>query len=185
MLRLAFNTDEYYDAETKQFIKSGGYTLDFEHSLVSLSTWESKWLIPFLSETPKTTEQSLDYIKCMLITENPPPNWIDDIKQEHADAISEYLNAKQTATFIAEKKDARPAQRQGVVTSEIIYYWMVSLRMEKAYELWNLNRLLMLIRVINEKNTPDQKLTKAQARARTQDLNRARRAQLNGGGSHG
>ena len=64
MLRITILiSPEGWDAENEEFVKPKTQTLQLEHSLVSLSKWESKWHKPFYSKKEKTEEEMLDYIR--------------------------------------------------------------------------------------------------------------------------
>ena len=74
MLEIDVPARELYDETTDQFIPIAATTLKLEHSLVSISKWESKWCKPFLGREEKTTEETIDYIRCMTLTQNVDPN---------------------------------------------------------------------------------------------------------------
>ena len=169
---------EYWDDRLKQFITREafkGCTLNLEHSLISISKWESKWHIPFLS-SEKTEEQTIDYIKCMMINPGYSDSIIDYLNVEHVQMISDYINNPMTATSVIEK----PGRKTGeIVTSELIYYWMIALQIPHEFEKWHLNRLLKLIEVCNVKNEPPKKMSAREIMERNQALNKARRAKYN------
>ena len=72
MLLLKIPPVEYYDEENDLFSYSGERTIQLEHSLISISKWESRWHKPYLAEAQRTREESIDYIRCMTITPNVP-----------------------------------------------------------------------------------------------------------------
>jgi len=170
-------TPELWDEEKEEFIPAGVIKIELEHSLVSLSKWEQKWEVPFLT-SEKTIEQTIDYIRCMLITENVPDDIYDKFTEDHIDQINKYVNAKRTATWFSEKagqgKGAASVNKE-TITAEVIYYWMIALTIPAEYRYWHLETLLTLIKVCNEKNKPvkKQKFTAADAAARN-DLNERR-----------
>lgn len=177
-LNLASPTDgEVFDETTGQFAPAKTIQVELEHSLVSVSKWEEKHEVPFLSDTTEhTEEQILDYIRMMVVTPDVPDSIFDSLTNEDAQAIQAYMAKKATATTIRESK--KPSSRQ-IVTSELIYYWMFSLGIPKECESWNLNRLLMLIRVFNakqEESDPKHKKTMSQSEimARNRALNAKR-----------
>ena len=67
MLEIKIPETELFDG-VETFIHVKEQTLRLEHSLVSLSKWESKWRKPFLSKK-RTTEESIDYVRCMTLTQ--------------------------------------------------------------------------------------------------------------------
>lgn len=151
-------------------------TLCLEHSLVSLSKWESKWRKPFLS-SEKTDEEFLDYIKCMTISSNVTNDVYGRLTLENLRAISDYINAPMTATTFSDDKTKKPNRE--IVTSELIYYWMVTLNIPFECEKWHIKRLLTLIRVCEIKNNPPKKRSRREIMSRNAALNAARKQQLN------
>ena len=146
-----------------------------EHSLVSLSKWESRWHKPFLSKNDKSGEEMLDYIRCMTITQNVPDEVYFALDTNELMKINDYLNDSMTATTITKQQGK---SRGEIITSEIIYYWMISLQIPFECEKWNLNRLLTLIEVCNIKNSPGKKMSKSEIMRRNRTLNAARKQQM-------
>lgn len=175
MLELEIYKPEVYDEETNEFSLPFAGLLKLEHSLRSVSKWESKWEIPFLGDKPRTDEQTLDYIRCMSIDEFDE-DLVQYFTRENFQEITNYINAKMTATWFAEKKN-QPASRE-VITSEVMYYWMVALQIDFQCQDWHLNRFLTLVKVANEKNQPEKKMSKSELAARNRELNAKRREQM-------
>ena len=169
-------TAEGWDDEKEEFVEAETFTLQLEHSLVSLSKWESKWCRAFLSKKDMTEEETLDYIKCMTLTQNVPPEVYDNLSRENIDQIKEYINAPMTATYFSQEKSGKSNE---VVTAELIYYWMIALNIPFECQKWHLNRLLTLVKVCNIKNSPPKKMSKRELMSRNAALNAARRKQLN------
>lgn len=181
MLRLTIPETEVWDEVKEEFIYFKSQTLTLEHSLVSLSKWESKWKKSFLDRSEKkqlTREELLDYFRCMTLTQNVDPDiyygFSDDIQMQ----ITTYINDNMTATTFSKTEDQRGGPKQ-IITSELIYYWMTAHRIPFEAQKWHLNRLLTLIRICNIKNQEPKKMGKNQLRSRNRALNAARRKKLN------
>lgn len=173
MLEITVPDIEQFDEETNEFITIKGQTLRLEHSLVSLSKWESKWQKPFLADGNKTTEEVIDYIRCMTITQNVDPRIYARMPGECYSKINSYIANPMTATIINEP----PGKKSELPTSELIYYWMVAFNIPfRECEKWHLNRLLTLIRICNIKNDPNpKKMSTNEILARNKAINDARR----------
>ncbi len=181
MLQIVIPPAEKWDEVRNEFVQTRGQTLQLEHSLVSLSKWESKWKKIFLSDQEKTYEETVDYIKCMTLTQNVDPEVYDNLTKENVDAINAYIDDKMTATYFSNERG--PAKRSNEqVSSELIYYWMIALNIPFECQKWHLNRLLTLIKVCNIKNQPPKKMGKRDVMRSNAAINNARRKRLN---SHG
>lgn len=172
---------EGWDEEKQEFVEPKYKSLQLEHSLVSLSKWESKWHKSFLSHSDKTEEETLDYIKCMTVTTNVDPDVYNHITREQIQKINEYITDPMTATCFSEKEQ-KGKLNNDVITSELVYYWMIALNIPFECQKWHLNRLITLIRVCNIKNQPPKKMSKNAVRSRNAALNAARRQRLNSKG---
>ena len=178
MLRLVIPiSPEGWDEQRQEFVEPKFKVLQLEHSLVSVSKWEAKWCKPFLSKVPKTYEETLDYIKCMTITQNVDPEIYLHLTQSNVDEVNKYIEAPMTATTFPPDPSGR-ANRE-VITSELIYYWMIALNIPSEYQKWHLNRLLTLVRVCNIKNAPPKKMSRGEIMRRNAELNASRRKALN------
>lgn len=181
MLTLIVPAVEGWDPRKEEFVESKPEVkLQLEHSLVSLAKWESKWHKPFLGKGEKTDEEVLDYIKCMTITQNVNPEVYERLTNENVKEINAYINDPMTATTVAEDKNGKVNRE--VVTSEIIYHWMMELSIWPECQKWHLNRLLMLVKVRNAKLAPPKKKSVGERLMSNAALNAARRKKLNSKG---
>lgn len=181
MLQIDVPAGEFWDERKNSFIYTKPATLTLEHSLVSISKWEAKWHKPFLIKDKKTTEEILDYIKCMTLTQNVDPNVYMCLTSENIEQITAYIDDPHSATIIRDDPNA-PKNRE-IITSELIYYWMIALNIPiDICQKWHLNRLLTLVRICNIKNKPPKKMSQSQIMSRNTALNAARRKALNSKG---
>ena len=171
---------ELWDRKNNVFVYTEDKTITIEHSLVSISKWEAKWHIPFFGKEEKTREQIVDYIKCMTLTQNVDDDIYNYLTNSNIQEINDYLANPMTATWFREIKNKRSDNR--VVTSEVIYYWMIALNIPVEFQKWHINRLITLIKVCNEENKPKNKMPLRDVYARNKALNEARRAQMHSKG---
>lgn len=177
MLIITVGANEIFDERTGEFSAEGGVELQLEHSLVSLSKWESEYEKPFLGNESKTSEEMLDYVRFMLLGPIPPGEILQKLSKENYEAINKYLGRKMTATWFYEAPGA-PKTRREVVTAELIYYWMTIFHIDFECQYWHLNRLFTLIRICNLKQEKPKKMSRGEIAARNKRLNDQRKAQL-------
>lgn len=179
MLTITVEPIERFDYEHERFVTPSfkhPVTLTLEHSLISLSKWESKWKEPFLVEGKQThsAEQMLDYVKCMTVNQVPDDVY-DYLSVDNFNDIFDYIQDSMTATTFSNTDKVAVRRNKETITAELIYYWMVTFRIDKEYEKWHLNRLLTLINVCSVKNQPSKKMSRQQALMQQRALNSARR----------
>jgi hypothetical protein len=167
---------EFFNESDQTFFTSPGLTLQLEHSLLSLSKWESLHEKPFLTNSEKTDEEVRSYISCMVMApEDVPPEFVKLLTSDHYNAITNYIDRKMTATWFSEKPKKSDSE---IVTAEVIYYWMTSFAIPFSCETWHLNRLLTLIKVCTAKTQPPKKMRQSDILARNRELNARRKAAL-------
>lgn len=178
MLTIVIPENEYWDEKKNEFIYTKKRTLQLEHSLVSISKWESKYEKEFLSKEPKNQEETLYYIKCMTLTQNIPDEIYNCLTRKNFADIKSYIEKPMTASSVREEKTVCGVNRERV-TSELIYYWMIALGIPFECQKWHLNRLLMLIRICNAKNQPHKKTGMKDLYKRHNAINAANRKRFN------
>lgn len=180
MLKILVKGVDQWDEARETFVQTKDTELCLEHSLVSVSKWESKWHKHFIGNNDLSQEMLVDYIRCMTLTQNVNPEVYYAISEAQFTEIKEYIANPMTATWFSESSDQKHSR--DIITSEIIYYWMIALQIPFECQKWHLNRLLTLIRVCNEKNQPEKKMSQSEIMRRNREINEARRRALNSKG---
>ena len=181
MLQICIPGQEFWNEKDEEFVSGPDTIINLEHSLISISKWESKWHKPFLSTKNKEYKELLDYIKCMTVTPNVDENVYSRLTKDNIDEIQRYINDPMTATTITERGEGRRRSSE-IITSELIYYWMVAMQIPFECQKWHINRLMMLIRICTIKNQPDKKMSKKSTMQQNAALNAARRQKLHSRG---
>jgi hypothetical protein len=176
MLRIIIEGEEVYNEDEKTFYTINDVVIELEHSLVSVSKWESIYQKPFLGSGEKSTEEIFDYIKTMVLTPNVNLVVLHRCSSENLDTIQEYIDSPQSATTFGAMPERRGSVE--VITSELIYYWIVAFNIPFECQYWHLNRLFSLIRICNIKNSKPKRMSKTEIAQRNRDLNAQRKAQL-------
>lgn len=175
MLTITIPGGELLDERTNEFLTSKPQILHLEHSLISISKWEAKWCKPFLSQAEKTKEESMDYIRCMAL--NPvDPMAFAFLSRDNVKEINDYMTAPMTASTVTDRGSNRPSRE--IITSELIYYWMITAGIPIECQKWHIARLLMLIRICGAKNAPQKKMSQSAVMAQNKAINNARLAKL-------
>lgn len=179
MLEIHVRGAELVNEDTLELVEVPETVIQLEHSLVAISKWESKWRDPFLSQKSHTPEESMDYIRCMTLNTVDPVVY-SFLTEDDVDRIEKYIREPQTATTVGSRP--QPGRRE-TVTSELIYYWMISQNIPLECETWHLSRLMTLIQVASIKNNPKRrKRPKSELSRQYRDLNEQRRAKYNSNG---
>lgn len=182
MLTLILKGPEVYNEQTNKVGTVDDVIIELEHSLFSLSKWESFYEEPFLTEETHSPDKMLYYIECMMLTDTDP-KLLNRLTKEQVLEINEYINAKKTATWFTEEKQTAGRRKSSEsTTSELIYYWMVAYTIPWEAQYWHLNRLITLVKICNIKNQPEKKMNKRDLMSRNRALNEARKAQMNSNG---
>lgn len=177
MLTITVPELERWNQVKEEFDNLPSFEIQLEHSLISLSKWESKFEKPFLSETEsKTADEMLWYVFFMQIPPGVSLEMLSRLSVENLKEINEYIDSKQTATtFWETTKKSGPKER---ITAELIYYWMFSFRIPLESQEWHLNKLFALIRIFSVKQGKQKKMSRAEMAAHNRELNEQRKAKL-------
>ena len=178
MLEITIEETEFYDPNTNKFIQIPPCNFTLEHSLISLAKWESRWEKPYLTNVPKTPEQDLDYIRCMIIGPIKDEKVLKALSVSERMRIQQYIDAPMTATTFSQKSRPRSTNKD-VMTAEVIYSRMFGHGISMECQKWHLNRLLALIKVCDIQNSPKEKMSKKQTAMWNAEQNAARRAKYN------
>jgi hypothetical protein len=181
MLKIIIEGEELFDEKDQTFHSVGNFELELEHSLVSMSKWESLTQKPFLSKEEKTPTELKLYVEAMIISPNPPSNVVTMLSRDNMEAINAYISSSASATTFGDMPQTGKGKTE-IITSELIYYWMVAFNIPFECERWHLNRLFSLIRICNLKNQKPKKMSRGELAARNRALNEERRKKLNTSG---
>lgn len=182
MIRILLPEKELYDEVNNKFVYLPSRELILEHSLVSISKWESKWHKSFLNTDDKSFDEVMDYIKCMCVEELEDENDLYRLSEENVSDINAYIQDSMTATTFSDFSDDKNTKSREIITSEIIYYWMIANNIPFECQYWHLNKLLTLIKVCSIKNSPEKKMSTSEILSRNKALNAARRKKMNSKG---
>lgn len=178
MLELKIESEEYFDESTSEFIRLPSITLKLEHSLLSISKWESKTHKRFLDKTEKKTSvDMLDYIRCMTLNHDVPDTVYAVLSADHMKQIEDYIGDSMSATTFSErtKNKTKRTSSGETISSELVYYWMTAFNIPFECEKWHFNRLMTLINICSIKNEPSKKMSKGSVMKQNAALNAARR----------
>lgn len=180
MLTIVVPAFEVYKEDSDEFVTLPEVELQLEHSLVSLSKWESKFQKSFIGKNDKTRDEMFGYIECMILNRKIPRGVISRLTLENLDAIQNYIESKESATMFGELPSKRGPNQ--TITSELIYSWLVMFNIPFEVETWHLNRLFSLIRICNDRNQPKKKMSRRELVEKQRELNEKRRRQFNTSG---
>lgn len=135
-----------YDGDRKVVLR-------FEHSLLSLSKWESEFKVPFMTTRTKTPTEMFRYFECMLVPPEDDPSLVILLKPEDLETLSNYINESRTASSVPE--DGKKQYDNEIVTSELIYFWLTAMRIPfHPTETWHVSRIVMLVQITGYKQQP-------------------------------
>lgn len=176
MLRIIVPAADFFNESDGKFVDFKEVIVDLEHSLISVSKWESEFGKPFLARGERTTQEIYGYIRAMIVTSGVTPDVLQRLSAQNIEDIQRYIDSPQSATTFGSMPERRgPGE---TITSELIYYWMVAFNIPFECQYWHLNRLFALVRICNIKNSKQPKMSRNELAQRNRDLNAQRRAQL-------
>lgn len=177
MLPIVIPAREFFDEEQNKFVYTKNLEITLEHSLISISKWESRWHKPFLDENhEKTDEEFIDYVRCMALTKVPDEAF-KNLTERNKLEVNAYIHDPQTATWFADDKLPPPSTK--IITNEVIYSWMIQYDIPfDPCQKWHLNHLLTLIRVCGLDNMPAKKMSPLEVMAQNKSLNKMRKAAM-------
>lgn len=172
MLQIELPGIELFNDATQEFMTVQPKPVQLEHSLISLSKWEARWKKSFLATSEKSREESVDYIRCMTLTQNLRPTDYAGVDQATIAKVNAYIDDPMTATTFTRRPGSVSRE---IVTSELIYYWMIACSIPFECQKWHLNRLMTLIQVCNAKDGPQKNMSKRDILAQNRSINAVRR----------
>lgn len=173
MLTITNPVINLWDEKNEEFIYIPEQTFVIEHSLVSISKWESKFKKPYISKENKTREETIFYLKCMTLTDGVDQRVYEYLTESNTIKIKEYIEDPLTATRFSDKQNSKGKSGEQI-TSELIYFWMIANNIPSEYQYWPLNRLLTLIKICGIKNQPKKKSSRKDILSRNARLNEER-----------
>ena len=176
MLKIEVPSREFFDEATNTFVVFNGQTLQLEHSLISISKWEAKWHKPFLTNKEKTTSEIIDYVRCMTVTPSVDDKTYASLTDQNLKDILAYIDDPMTATTVHNRASNRVNDE--IMTSEVIYCYMIQLGIPFECQKWHLSRLIKLIEVCSIKNSPGKKMSTNEILRQNRSLNDIRRAAM-------
>jgi hypothetical protein len=169
---------EMWNDELSQFEYGPEGQFVFEHSLYAISQWEAKYKKSFFvsisSGMPGT--EFLDYITFGVVEgDKTLVKWMSE---DNIEELKNYMSDPCSASTVNTREKAQASRGQGgqFMTSELLYSYLVGLQIPFEVQYWNLNRMLMLIKMCNQNNKPKEKMSKKDNASSMAALNRARRA---------
>lgn len=174
------DVNDKWDPRIDEFVTIKGQTITLVHSLISIHKWESKWKKPYLSKKEKTTEETIDYIRCMTLEKDVNPDIYYYISSEDYDRISKYIEDPMSATTFNDYRNN--GHSNDIITAEVIYFLMIQYGIPMEFRKWHFNQLMTLIRVCEIKGGNGPKMSEREILANNKKLNAQRRAMMHSKG---
>lgn len=177
MITIDLGTIEYYDGNLNEFVYDEGGIVRFEYSLKVLYDWEGKWKKPFL-KGELTDNEWLDFYMMMALDPIEERFMTENVMRMLAEYISD-SNTATTFTSIDNGQNGNKTSSKGkLYTAEELYAMMFEAGIDIEFETRNLNRLLVILRIISSHNSPPKKMSKNDVYRQNASLNAQRKAQM-------
>lgn len=175
-ITLHIKANHGWDYKRQEFIDIEEQDVEFEHCLLAIARWESKWTKPFFTDN-HSMEEWIDYVGFMAL-DVKDYRFAHSLSQDQIMEVINYMQQSQTATWFSEERN-KPNSEQ--LTSELIYYYMAQVPLPfDICERWNFSRLTTILRIAAIKSQPEKKMSQNQIAAQNKALNAARKAKLKG-----
>ena len=147
---------ELFNSEKMQFyiVKGGRFT--FSYNLHNLYKWENRTNVRFIDNPDLSIELLCDFM-ISICNEELNPELVND---KLIYMFMEEIN-KVTGPTILPKRPS--SGKKNILTSDIIYAYMYTLGIDTKWEYENLNKLLLLIAVIQDISNPPEKMSKEES----------------------
>lgn len=173
MITIHFEEMEYYDEQLNRFYTLPPKVVNFEYSLAAVAEWEAIWKIPLLNtELGVDSDMFLSLAMCMSDDRELLEYYLDDTEKAE---LHKYLSDSQTATTINSSQNGNTTGRGKVYTAEEIYALMFMNGIPIEWESRNLNRLLVILRIISIYQNPPKKMSQQDVMKQNARLNRERK----------
>lgn len=176
MLTIQFNEVEYYDDDKEEFISYPQKIVSFEFTLKAVYEWEAKYKVPFLSSG--LTGMAFELLDFYLMMSKDKTLTIDYLTEPFAEVLWNYIQDGETATTFSQNGNKVKGSGK-VYTSEELYALMFLNGIPIDFEDRNLNRLLIILRIISVYSSPPEKMSQQDILAQNTRLNAERKAKYN------
>lgn len=164
MLTLVIREPDLWDEEKAQFVLGKEHRYRLEHSLISISNWETEFERSFFNEPPTTWEEQIAYVKAMTIKPELTDEMAKYITAADLVAVNEYINKKKSGSN-PHRDDKKKGSSRSYLTTEQIYSWMVGFNIPFETAKWPFQRLWNLILFCEGQNKKPRKYSAKERRA--------------------
>ena len=147
---------ELYDSEKMQFYTIEGGCFTFSYTLNKLYQWENRTNVRFIDNPELTIELLQDFVVFICNEELKP----ELVNEKVISMFMEEINNVTGPTVLPKRPNKG---RKNILTSDIIYAYMYTLGIDTKWEYENLNKLLLLIAVVQDISNPPEKMSKEES----------------------